>query len=147
MKKDDEERRHNVFLELLQRLSALMSDRASVMKAYGRQLNLTRQDLLQSDDSLAFLHCNAHFLLGLASAVNKAFRDMQEQGQLLGRERIAKFVGGRPRVEHGVSRCIREACGCLGPRGDERYSCREHWLAYCMMNNMQSEVTSFKGNG
>ena len=43
--------------------SALMSDRAPVLKACDGKLDAVRKDLLQTDENLAFLHCNAPFFL------------------------------------------------------------------------------------
>ena len=50
-------------------LSAIMTDRAAVMKALGRQLETERRVPLQSEEGLDFLHCNALFLLGVSNKV------------------------------------------------------------------------------
>ena len=50
------------FANMLQGMSAVMSDRAPAMKSFGKQLNNERKLLLQTDKDLDFLHCNAHFL-------------------------------------------------------------------------------------
>ena len=121
-----------------------MSDRAAVMKCSNDRLNLLRQDLLQTDKDLNFLYCNAHVLLGLAGSVVKTFKGIG--GGVIGRELSAKFAGSS-RGEQPVSRYIREACACLGPRGDERFGCREPWQAYCTeISKRKSEITSFKAN-
>ena len=57
------------------------------------------------------------FLLGFSSAVVKVFREMGSDVNT-GRDSSAKFAGSSR--EHPVSRCVGEACSCLGPRGGER---------------------------
>lgn len=113
---DDIEQQHQTFLELLQRLTSLMTDRAAVMKAFGRQINEKRKELLQSDENISFLHCNTHFLLGLVGAVDKAFKELCLAP--MGRDKLPKFAMNRG--EHAAARAIREACAILGPWGDER---------------------------
>ena len=66
--------------------SALMSDRAPVMKACDRNLDAVRKDLLQTDENLAFLHCNApFFLLGLISGISKVGNVMDRNGWCINR--------------------------------------------------------------
>ena len=143
---NDDGRKQEKFLEFFEKLSSVMSDRAAVMKCFGSRLDDLRKDLLQTEEDIKFLYCNAHFLLGLVSGVDKAFKDQQQEGdQPVGRDSVAKFAGRRIR-EHPVSRYIREACALLGPRGDERFGCRESWLAYCMLIGCHSTITSFKAN-
>ena len=38
------------------------------------------------------------------------------------------------------------ACGCLGPRGDDKNGCRDSWQAYCLMVGRVSSETSFRDN-
>ena len=140
---DDDTKRQEKFMEFLQKLSGLMSDRAAVMKCFNERLSTLRKDLLQTDEDLDFLYCNAHVLLGFSSAVVKVLRDMDSDVNT-GRDLSAKFAGSSR--EHPVSRYVREACSCLGPRGDERYGCRESWLAFCLMIQRHSKITSFKAN-
>lgn len=145
--KTDEEK-HEKFLEFLQKLSGLMSDRAAVMKCFNSRFNDLRSEILltEGQGDVAFLYCNAHFLLGLSSCVGKVFKDLSDaDGRRIGRETVDKFLRGAKR-EHPAIRYIREACSCLGPRGDERFGCRENWLAYCLMNNVDCSITSFKAN-
>ena len=131
-------------MEFLQKMGALMSDRAAVMKCFNERFNTMRRDLLQTDEDLDFLYCNAHVLLGFASAVVKTFKDTAA-GAPVGRDSSSKFAGSS-RGEHPVTRYVREACSCLGPRGDERFGCREHWLAYCVMSEHSSPIMFFKAN-
>ena len=54
-----------VLKEIISKLKCIMSDRATVMKAFDKMLHDYRKDLLGQDDiSTQFLFCNAHFLLG-----------------------------------------------------------------------------------
>ena len=66
----EEEAQEN-FCRMLQQLSGVMSDRASVMKSFNKALDEERKMLLQSEEGLQFLHCNAHFLLGLSTESEK----------------------------------------------------------------------------
>lgn len=121
---EDPDKRQEVFVTLLQNLSALMSDRAAVMKSFDAGMNSARKDLLNTDENLLFLHCNAHYLLGLVTATDKVFKGgCGEDRAPMGRETIAKFQRSS-RGEHPVTRFIREACACLGPRGDDKFGCR-----------------------
>lgn len=55
-----------------------MTNRASVMKSFAQCLQHECQVLLQTDEGLAFLHCNAHFLLSLSSEVKKVLLKEEE---------------------------------------------------------------------
>lgn len=80
------------FYHILLGLSGIMSDRAAVMKSFGRRLEAERKELLQEDEGLEFLHCNAHFLLGLGAESKKALaKDQKEKGDLLGRDALPGF--------------------------------------------------------
>ncbi|GFR87131.1 hypothetical protein ElyMa_006068700 [Elysia marginata] len=57
-----------------------MSDRAAVMKAFDRLLHEYRQNLLGEDNiSTQFIFCNAHFLLGVASAAEDGVKVVEEK--------------------------------------------------------------------
>ena len=142
---ETEEKKHEKFLEFLEKLNGLMSDRAAVMKCFNSRFSEMRQNILQTDEDLSFLYCNAHFLLGLSSCVEKVFKDLLGDGHRMGRETVAKFLNANKK-EHPAVRYIHEACACLGPRGDERFGCRQNWLAYCMLYGTQSAISSFKAN-
>ena len=75
------------FYHILLGLSGVMTDRAAVMKSFGRKFEEERKELLQTDEGLEFLHCNAHFLLGLGAESRKALAaDEKEKGEPLGRD-------------------------------------------------------------
>ena len=112
-------------------------------ESVNERFNNLQKDLLQTEEDISFLYCNAHFLLGLSHAVTGVFN--QRQQLPIGRETIAKFLVAS-KGEHPVLRYIREACACLGPRGDEKFGCRENWLAFCILVDQQSAITSFKSN-
>ncbi|KAK7095511.1 hypothetical protein V1264_006907 [Littorina saxatilis] len=128
------------FLQLLSGLSTVMSDRAAVMKSYGRALEEERRLLLDTEDGMNFLHCNAHFLLGLASEIKKTLAEEDKT-----RPEIPP--GFRRAGECLVYRFIRLACDCLGPRGDDKNGCRDTWLAYCAtIAQRPSTISSFREN-
>lgn len=60
-----------IFQKLLKNLSALMTDRAAVNKSFGRALAAEKQHILQTEDEIQLLYCNAHYLLGLSAACEK----------------------------------------------------------------------------
>ena len=66
------------FLDMLSRLSAVMTDRASVMKSFTQRLQHEGQVLLQTDEGLDFLQCNAHVLLGRSSEVRQVVLEEDE---------------------------------------------------------------------
>ena len=100
-----EEQAQETFLQLLKGMSAVMSDRAAVMKSFGHALNEERRGMLQTEDELHFLYCNAHFLLGLSSACEKDLKKTEkDSGQHLGRDRLPKFQSFKNSTESSVSR-------------------------------------------
>lgn len=72
---DNINEQHKQFLQFTEKTSPLMSDRAAVMKAFDDKFNDMRHDLLLAEEDIQFLFCNAHFFLGLSSAVNKILVD------------------------------------------------------------------------
>ena len=80
------------FIQMLQSLSGTMTDRASVMKSFRRERQKEKQTLLQTDEDLQFLHCDAHFLLGFGAERKKLLAAREkESGERLGRDRLPKF--------------------------------------------------------
>ena len=146
----DEEEIEKSYKAMLSNMTGVMSDRASVMKSFGRKLNETRQkELGQTEtDNLEFLHCNAHFLLGLSTASEKTLSSIEKEiGEDLGRDKLTQFATRfRGSSENSTSRYIRTACDCLGPRGDEKSGCRDAWEAFCDMTDRRSCVSSYRSN-
>ena len=144
----DEEEIEKSFKAMLTNMTGLMSDRASVMKSFGRKLNETRQKELGQTDNLAFLHCNAHFLLGLSTASEKTPSSVKKEiGEDLERDKLTQFATRfRGSSENSTSRYIRTACDCLGPREDEKSGCRDAWEAFCDMTDRRSCVSSYRSN-
>ena len=144
----DEDETEKSFKAMLTNMTGLMSDRASVMKSFGRKLNETRQKELGQTDNLEFLHCNAHFLLGLSTASEKTLSSVEKEiGEDLGRDKLTQFATRfRGSSENSTSRYIRTACDCLGPRGDEKSGCRDAWEAFCDMTDRRSCVSSYRSN-
>ena len=140
---EDGDAADRLFKTLLAKLAATMSDRAAVNKSFNAELNAMRKATLGTDEDIEFLHCNAHFLLGLANSSAKTLK--MHFATPVGREKAVKF-SACIKAEGAVSRFIREACGVLGPRGDERYSCCDAWLAFCSLRDIVSVIPSFKGN-
>jgi hypothetical protein len=135
------------FKIMLTNLSGLMSDRASVMKSFDKEMNKARQRILETQEDLNFLHCNAHFLLGLSNSCEKVLKRLEKDGdEKLGRDNNPAFKRFANSGEGSASRYIRTACDVLGPRGDEKSGCRDAWEAFCVLNGNSSSVTSFRNN-
>ncbi|XP_041362472.1 uncharacterized protein LOC121378388 [Gigantopelta aegis] len=136
------------FKELLQKLSGLMSDRASVNKSFNKAMNQCRQEVLEDNSAqLQFLYCSAHFLLGLSSEGEKVLKCLQKElDGKLGRDQLSIFNSFSSSGESAVSRYIRTACDVLGPRGDEKSGCRDAWEAFCAMKGLTSHIKSYRGN-
>ena len=135
--------------ELLQqiqsRISSTMSDRASAMKLWGKKLEEHLQEESTSNVKLNFLHCNAHFLLGLSSKCEKSLLESEahfksESDCSLGRDRTDDFF--KTDSESSTSRLIRTACEVLGPRGDQKCGRHHDWMTFCPDSN----IPSFKSN-
>ena len=134
----------SAFKDIMSHLVGLMSDRASVMKSFDKALEKERQSILgtTAEDRLQFLHCNAHFLLGLSNMCEKIMSGIEEAIRPLGRDRLPVFKRFGSSCETATSRYIRTASDCLGPRGDEKSGCREDWLAFCT----KSKISSYRSN-
>ena len=76
---------------ILQNLVGVMTDRAANMKAFDRQLEGYVQNNVDLNIQLEFLHCSAHFLLGLSTAADKALKEVAETQGQLGREVLPQF--------------------------------------------------------
>ena len=72
----------NISSNILRNLAGVMTDRAAVMKRFKKDLNEAIQTTLGTEESIEFLECNAHFLLGLSVKTNAACKDIQlERGE------------------------------------------------------------------
>ena len=72
-----------------------MTDRAATMKCFDSKLDFLKSEV-GCDVKLSFLHCNAHFLLGLQSSCDKAFDYFEKDvtlntGESLGRDKDKMF--------------------------------------------------------
>ena len=103
---------------MLRNITGMMSDRASVMKSYHKAMDSMRQQTLCTEESIEFLHCNAHFFLGLSSSCETILKEM-EKGKVLGRDKLPVFKTWSS-AESASVRYIRTGCDVLGPRGDEK---------------------------
>lgn len=81
-----------MFKDMLRKLFATMSDRASVNKKYNSMLNKYRKESLGTDVDLEFLFCYAHFLLGLSLESEKICQKLEkEMDSKIGRETTKQF--------------------------------------------------------
>ena len=88
---------------------------------------------IREDCSTHFLHCNAHFLLGIADAIEASLKQIIETefpGMKLGRDKSEKYSRFLTSKETPALRLVRLAAECLGPRGDEKSGAREEWLGH-----------------
>ena len=136
-----------VSFDLLSKITSVMTDRAAAMKCLDRIFADFIRTELGRDVHVHFLHCNAHFLLGMSSACEKAISKVEkelesERQQKFGRDQNAKYDGFNEGSESSVSRVIRTACDILGPRGDQKSGCRVQWTTFIA----NSVIPYFKGN-
>ena len=144
----EEEEKETIFKGVLEKVTSVMSDRASVMKSYNEKLLQYKKTELGEDAGIHFLYCNAHFLLGLSKACEAALktteREISQTG--LGRDALSRFSHFKSSNENATSRPVRTASDCLGPRGDEKSGCRAEWQGYCDSIQKRSEMTSYRSN-
>lgn len=144
---DQADERNEKFKEMLSNLVGVMSDRAAVMKAFDKQLNTKRKEILGTQENLEFLHCNAHFLLGMSSGADSVLKEVESaKKERLGRDKLPVFQRFRAATECATSHYVRTACDTIGPRGDEKSGCRDQWEAYLHMQDKVSFVSSYKSN-
>ena len=120
---------------LLRKIKPTMTDTASAMKSFDRKLQDFLNGELGADLEISFLHCNAHFLLGLSDSCEKAFKKTGRDKH----PRISRFASDG---ETCVGRLIRTLCDVLGSRGDKKNGCLVEWKEFCP----DSKITSFKSN-
>ena len=144
-----EEDKDHTFRTLLSKLTSVMTDRAAVMKSFDEKLLSFLQSELGHNITLHFLHCNAHFLLGMSRstevALNKKEKELIEIGGNLGRDKLSKFQRFH-KAETATARVIRLTSDITGPRGDEKNGCRAEWLAFCDQVGATSYITSYRSN-
>ena len=128
--------------KILSKVTSTMTDRAATMKLYSRKLHDHLKKELGCEHKLNFLHCNAHFLLGLSSACEKAVRSKEGEFGGLGRDKCGKFSYFSNVSESATGRLIRMLCEIVGPRGDQKNGCIREWSVYCK----NSLIPSFKSN-
>ena len=78
MHSEDEEK-ETIFKGVLEKVTSVMSDRASVMKSYNEKLLQYKQTELGEDAGVHFLYCNAHFLLGMSKACEAALKTTKRE--------------------------------------------------------------------
>ena len=83
------------------------------MKSFDRKLQDFLNGELGADLEISFLHCNAHFLLGLSDSCEKAFKK-------IGRDKHPQISRFASDGETCVGRLIRTLCDVLGSRGDKK---------------------------
>ena len=100
--------------KMLQNLVGLMTDRANTMKCVGKLLKQHITATLQQEVQIEFLHCNAHFLLGISTGAEKALVRVAKENGLegrLGRDNIPAFHGFTARSsESAVCRHVQLKC-------------------------------------
>ncbi|GFR88921.1 hypothetical protein ElyMa_006111300 [Elysia marginata] len=129
--------------EILSKIHATMSDRASVMKAFNVKLQELRLKSFPNAQ-MHFLYCNAHFLLGLSSAAESVLQGLEKDLAPLGRSKSAAFKFWQADI--ATVRVVRATSNALGPRGDEKSGCRQEWLAFCALEQQGSRLTSYRSN-
>ena len=125
---ETEEEQGHVFKTLLSKLTSVMTDRAAVMKSFDEKFLTFLQSELGQSVTLHFLHCNAHFLLGMSHSCDTALKMKEKElGVKLGRDALPKFQRFSP-SETATSRC------------------RAEWVAFCEERDITSCVTNYRSN-
>ena len=102
---DDHVQVQENFVTMLSKVCATMTDRASTMKSFSRQFDMDRKDMLLTDTSMEFLHCNAHVLLGVSSACDKVLKQTEvDSGEKFGRDKLAAFASFKSAAECSATR-------------------------------------------
>jgi hypothetical protein len=134
--KEFAELEHIPINKLLVQLTSMMSDRSSVMKKTNaitddwRTLKLS-EDLNETEiKKLNFFYCAVHALSGFHSEITKSLKELAKHGHYIGRDALPKFSRFKHNSEPSAIRLIRTSSGVFGPRGDEKNSARQQWLAY-----------------
>ena len=114
-----EEERDQIFQSLLSKLTSVMTDRAAVIKGFDQKLKTFLHSELGHNARLHFLHCNAHFLLGLSRACGSALGAIeddliQQANEKLGRDKLGKFQRFK-KTENATSRLTRTTSDITGP--------------------------------
>lgn len=79
---------------MLSNMVSTMSDRAGTMNCFAKLLDDHRTGLINPEIRLEFLHCNAHFLLGLSMGAEKALKRVVDEEGLkgkIGRDTLPAF--------------------------------------------------------
>ena len=144
---DDEDQ---VFKALLKKLTSFMTDPAAVMKKFDADFLQSIRTQVGQETVVHFLHCNAHYLLGLSRSTELALQAAEKAarettGVALGRDQQARFRFFKSK-ESATFRLIRTASDVTGPRGDQKMGCRMERLAYCEEKEVRSRMTSYCSN-
>lgn len=106
-----DDNKEQVFKALLQKLTSFMTDRAAVMKKFDADFLQFIRTQVGQETVVHFLHCNAHYLLGLSRSTDLALQAAEKAarettGVALGRDQQAKFRFFKSK-ETATSRLIR----------------------------------------
>lgn len=63
--------------DMLRNMVGIMTDRANVMKSFQDAVEAKKKEILQSEEGITLLYCNAHFPLGLSAAASKALTSVE----------------------------------------------------------------------
>ena len=139
-----ESEKEDMRMKMMVNITSLMTDRAAAMKCFGQKFVEYLKGRGKAT-ALKLLHCNAHFLLGVSTEVEKCLKHL-ERDLCLGRDKLSKFRGWSGRGESATARVIRTTCDVVGPRGDEKSGVRNEWLAFCQERGIKSTMPSFRWN-
>jgi hypothetical protein len=102
-----------------------------------RTLTLS-EDLNETEiKKLTFSYCAAHALLGFHNEITKSLKELAKHGHSIGRDALPKFSRFKHNSEPSAIRLIRTSSEVFGPRGDEKNSARQQWLA---------KIINYRGN-
>ena len=144
--RNTEEDGNEVFRQMLSRLTSVMTDRAALNKKFDKELKKFLITELGTEICFHFLHCNAHFLLGLSRVCDESLKRIEKsEGRKLGRDAFPEFSNYQ-KTETATTRVLRLTCDLMGPRGDEKSGCRAEWVGFCEEKKVRSQMTSYRSN-
>ena len=144
-----EKDQNEIFVQFLKKIRATMTDRAAVMKCFSKKFEEFLSSEIGEDVQLKLLNCNAHFLLGMSGACDKAFKKVEadikhDTNEAIGRDKDKQFSRFSGEGETCTSRVIRVACDILGPPGDQKSGLSFAKKASCLASREIGLTVSLK---
>ncbi|XP_047460242.1 solute carrier family 52, riboflavin transporter, member 2 isoform X1 [Mugil cephalus] len=132
-------------LDLLKNQYALTCKEHPAMAEFEVNLKSVCEDIPLASP-VAFLNCNAHFLVDVHDAVEQQVLSFEKEiissaEVKLGRDKLPKFSNFVNMPESATSRYIHMACDVLSPRTSNRSKYSKYWAAFCKEKKNPSRLS------